>query len=126
MSDTPAPSFRPPAIVEWLYFLIAIFFFIWLFTYFWTSEGGPVLLAVTLIPITFILFTLEELRVGFLYPRLPPTANYAIAALYIGLSLAIAVYMHVEYMEIGTVRAGIWSPVDLAMGAVMVALIMEY
>ena len=126
MSDTPAPSFRPPAIVEWLYFLIAIFFFIWLFTYFWTSEGGPVLLAVTLIPVTFILFTLEELRVGFPYPRLPAAANYAIAALYIGLSLAIAVYMHVEYMEIGTVRAGIWSPVDLAMGAAMAALIMEY
>jgi TRAP transporter 4TM/12TM fusion protein len=34
--------------------------------------------------------------------------------------------MFVEYEDIGTVRAGMWSAPDLAMGTLMVALIMEY
>jgi TRAP transporter 4TM/12TM fusion protein len=125
MTSTEAARPRPRA-VEWLYYATAIFFFVYVFAYYWTSEGGPVLLAVTLVPVTFILFTLDALRVGALYPRLPASANYAIAAVYIALSAAVAVYMHTEYFEIGTVRAGVWSTADLAMGVIMVALVMEY
>jgi TRAP transporter 4TM/12TM fusion protein len=126
MSAAPAPSSRPRVAVEWLYYLTAIFFFAYLFVYYWTSEGGPTLLAITLVPVTFILFTLEALRKGELYPRLPAAANYAIAAVYVGVSIAVAVYMHVEYEQIGTVRAGIWNATDLTMGALMALLIMEY
>jgi len=78
------------------------------------------------VPVTFVLFTLDALRNNEFYPRLPPIANYAIAAVYIAVSLAVAVYMHTEYFEIGTVRAGIWNTADLTMGALMVVLIMEY
>jgi len=59
-----------PRVVEVLYYLTAVFFFVYLFAYFWTSEGGPVLLAITLVPVTFVLFTLDELRKDELYPRL--------------------------------------------------------
>ena len=126
MSETAVPAARPRIAVEWLYYLTAVFFFLYLFVYYWTSEGGPVLLAITLVPVTFILYVLEGLRKNELYPRLPAGANYAIAAAYIAASIAIAVYMHVEYFEIGTVRAGIFSATDLTMGALMVVLIMEY
>ena len=126
MTAPSAPSLRPLVVVEWLYFLIAGFFLAYLMVYYWTAEGGPTLLAITLVPVTFILFTLDELRKNEFYPRLPPAANYLIAAAYIGLSIAVAVYIHVEYIEIGTVRAGIYSTADLAMGAVMTVLIMEY
>jgi TRAP transporter 4TM/12TM fusion protein len=108
------------------YYLAAVFFFAWLFGYYWTSEGGPTLLAITLVPVAFVLFTLDELRKGELYPRLPAAASLAVGAFYVLASIAVAVYMHVEYFEIGTVRAGIWSTTDLAMGALMVVLIMEY
>jgi len=124
MSASAAPRAR--AVVDWLYYLTAVFFFVYLFVYYWTSEGGPTLLAITLVPVTFILYTLEALRQDDLYPRLPAIANCAIAAVYIAISIAVAVYMHVEYFEIGTVRAGVWSKTDLVMGALMVALIMEY
>ena len=77
-------------------------------------------------PVTFVLMTLDDLRKNDLYPRLPPSANYVIAAVYIAVSTAVAVYMVVEYEEIGTVRAGTWSAADLAMGSAMVVLIMEY
>jgi TRAP transporter 4TM/12TM fusion protein len=126
MTTTPAPSPRPRIVVEWLYYLTAIFFFVYLIVYYWTSAGGPVLLAVTLVPVTFILFTLDELRNNQFYPRLPAIANYFIAAVYIGISITVAVYMHTEYFAIGTVRAGIWNTTDMTMGALMALLIMEY
>jgi len=126
MTAAAAPPPRARAITQGLYFLTAVFFFVYLFVYYWTSEGGPTLLAITLVPVTFILFTLDELRKNEFYPRLPAIANYVIATVYVVISIAVAVYMFVEYEEIGTVRAGIWSVPDLTMGALMVVLIMEY
>ncbi len=126
MTDAAAPVTRPRLVVEWLYFATAIFFFVYLFVYYWTSEGGPALLAFALVPVTFVIYTLEALRTNEFYPSLPGAANFAIATVYIAISVAVAIYMVVEYEEIGTVRAGTWNAADLTMGAVMVALIMEY
>lgn len=126
MTETVAPSSRPRIVVESAYYLTAIFFFVYLFVYYWTAEGGPVLLALTLVPVTFILFVLDELRKDVFYPRLPVIVNYGLAAIYIALSIAVALYMHIEYEAIGTVRAGVWSTTDLTMGALMALLIMEY
>ena len=126
MGDTAAPATRPRAVVEWLYWATAVFFIVYLFVYYWTSEGGPTLLAFALVPVTFILYTLESLRKNELYPALPATANYAIAAVYIAISAVVAIYMVVEYEDIGTVRAGTWNATDLTLGAVMVVLVMEY
>jgi TRAP transporter 4TM/12TM fusion protein len=113
-------------VIEWAYYLTAVFFFLYLFVYYWTSEGGPTLLAITLVPVTFILYTLEALRQNEFYPRSPAVVRTFIAVAYIIASIAVAVYMHAEYEAIGTVRAGIWSATDLTMGAVMALLIMEY
>ena len=66
---------RPRFIVECVYYAVAIFFFLYLFFYFWTSEGGPTLLAMTLVPVTFVLFVLNGLRENDFYPGLPPAAN---------------------------------------------------
>ena len=126
MTASVAPAPRARAAIDGLYYLTAVFFFVYLFVYYWTGAGGPVLLAITLVPVTFILFTLDELRKNEFYPRLPALANYVIAAAYIVISIAVAVYMYVEYEAIGTVRAGIWSTADLTMGALMALLIMEY
>jgi TRAP transporter 4TM/12TM fusion protein len=116
----------PRRAAGWLYTLVALFFFAYLLAYYWTSEGGPTLLAIALVPVTFILFTLDEVQRGEFYPRLPAAAGYALAATYVAISVAVALYMFVEYEQIGTVRAGIWSATDLTMGALMALLIMEY
>jgi TRAP transporter 4TM/12TM fusion protein len=126
MTDAAAPAFRPHRAVVRVYFLTAILFFVYLFYYYWTSEGGPVLLAFALVPVTFILFTLEALRNNDFYPRLPAVANYIVATVYIAISIAVGVYMVVEYEAIGTVRAGIWDTTDLTMGTLMIVLVMEY
>jgi TRAP transporter 4TM/12TM fusion protein len=126
MTDAAAPAFRPPRAVVLVFYLTAILFFVYLFVYYWTSEGGPVLLAFALVPVTFILFTLEALRKNEFYPRLPAVANYVIATVYIVTSIAVGLYMVVEYEAIGTVRAGIWDRTDLTMGTLMIVLVMEY
>ncbi len=66
------------------------------------------------------------LRENDLYPGLPPVANYAIAAVYIGCALAVAYYMHTEYYALGTERAGDWNSTDLFMGGLMTVLVLEY
>jgi TRAP transporter 4TM/12TM fusion protein len=108
------------------YYAVALAFFVYLFFYFWTSEGGPTLLAMTLVPVTFVLFILNALRANELYPSLPQRANDAIAVVYVAAAIAVAVYMNNEYYELGTSRAGAYDPSDLVMGGLMAALVMEY
>jgi TRAP transporter 4TM/12TM fusion protein len=117
---------RPHFAVQCVYYTIAISFFVYLFFYFWTSEGGPTLLAMTLVPVTYVLFVLNGLRENDLYPGLPPVANYIIASVYIVLALVVAFYMHTEYYALGTVRVGDWNATDLSVGTVMTALVLEY
>ena len=126
MTDTTAPASRSNRVLAWAYYLTAVFFFFYLFIYYCTGQGGPTLLAFALIPVTFILYTLDGLRKNEFYPLLPPAANYLIAAAYIVISIIVSVYMVVDYDEIGTVRAGFWNATDITMGALMVLLIMEY
>jgi TRAP transporter 4TM/12TM fusion protein len=123
--DTVAQPWSRTAI-DVLYYIVAAFFFIYLFDYFMTGRGGPSQLAVTLVPVTFILFTLDSLRRDDLYPTLSRPLNLLITAVYCGLSVAIAVYMNVEFEEIGTVRAGFWNIPDLLTGGLMAAMVMEY
>ena len=123
---TGSSSTRSRRALDALYYVVAIYFFVHLFFYYWTSLGGPLLLATTLVPVTFILFTLNLLRENDLHPRLPVFANYAIAAFYIAVSIVVAVYMHVENYALGTDRAGMWNGTDMTLGALMAILVMEY
>jgi TRAP transporter 4TM/12TM fusion protein len=120
-SGKPAPAW-----IAALFFVAAFAFLVYLLRYYFTGAGGPTLLAVTLVPVTFILFTLDALKTGGLYPRLGAGSNYAIAAAYVLLSASVSVYFNLEFMEIRTVRLGVWNPADLLFGGVMFLLVMEY
>jgi TRAP transporter 4TM/12TM fusion protein len=123
---SPASTERLRTIVRALYYVVAALFSLYLLNYYFTGEGGPSRLAVALVPVTFILFVLDELRNDGPYPQFGTLTNHLIALVYIALAVASGVYMHIEYFEIETVRAGIYSMADLVMGAIMVLLIMEY
>ena len=125
MSVSEASTPRSRLIVDILYYITAIFFFVYLFAYFWTSEGGPTFLAMTLVPITYILFVLLALREDDLVPSLPATVNYILAAVYVACALGVAGYMHTDY-DLGTVRAGDWNSTDMAVGGLMTLLVLEY
>lgn len=112
--------------INTLFTLFALFFFVYLFHYYITGEGGPTLLAVVLLPIAFILFTLDSLRKNEFYPKLSPSANYIIAFLYMAISLVVLFYIGLEFETIGTVRAGIWNTTDIIIGGFMFILVLEY
>ena len=114
------------SVIRIFFRLSALYFFVYLFRYYLTGVGGPTYLAVILVPVAFILFTLDCLRRKEFYPRLGPAANYAIAGVYIALCLVSILYIGIEFEEIGTVRAGVWSPTDLVVGSFMFLLVMEY
>ena len=124
MTDTI--SKRPPVVLNVLYYAVSISLFLAIFVYYWTGMGGPTLLAMTLIPVVFVMFTLQALRDNDLYPALPPLANYVIAFAYCAFSFYCAYYMNTEYMALGLERAGAWNTTDMIMGGVMTLLIMEY
>jgi TRAP transporter 4TM/12TM fusion protein len=126
MTESDAAQPQPNRVVDILFYAVSAFFFVYLFIYFVTSVGGPSLLASTLVPITFVLFTLSCLREGALYPRLGRAANYVIAGIYCAVAIAISIYMNVEFEEIGTVRAGFWNLPDMVVGGTMAVLVMEY
>jgi len=124
MTDTIAK--RPPVILNALYYTVSISLFLAIFVYYWTGMGGPTLLAMTLIPVVYVMFTLQALRDNDFYPTLPPAANYVIAFAYCAFSFYCAYYMNTEYMALGLERAGAWNTTDMIMGGVMTLLIMEY
>src|SRR5678815_1016749 len=126
MTEPVRPPARHLALLNGLYLAVATLFVVYLLFYFWTGLDGPILLAMTLVPITYILFVLGELRGEGLYPTLPLNANYVIAAVYIVISAVVCWYMHTEYEDLGTVRSGFFNDWDRIIGGAMALLIMEY
>ncbi|MGH8688438.1 MAG: TRAP transporter permease [Burkholderiales bacterium] len=112
--------------LDCLYYAASIAFLAYMLYYYWTGSGGPTLLAMTMIPVTYALFTLQALRKNELYPTLPPLANYLIAGAYCLFSLYCAYYMDTNYMALGEERAGMWNGADLLVGGGMALLVLEY
>jgi TRAP transporter 4TM/12TM fusion protein len=125
MTDTTS-YYRPPLALNCIYYAASVAFFLYMFYYYWTGIGGPTLLAMGMIPVAFVLFTLHSLRTNEFYPKLPPILNYVIAAAYCGFALYCAYYMHTNYMSLGEERSGMWDTQDLVVGGVMTLLIIEY
>jgi len=123
-----AKTLPPPvrAVVDVLYYLTGLGFTAYLVYYYLTGAGGPTTLAALLVPVTFILFTLDALRRGEFYPRLGWLPNGIIALVFIVLAAAVSVYITVEFHAIRTVRAGFWNATDLLLGTIMVVLVLEY
>ncbi len=125
MTDATPPK-RPPFGVEVIYYATSVAFLSYMLYYYWTGIGGPTLLAMGMIPVTFALFTIRSLRENELYPKLPPLANYVIAAVYCAFSLYCAYYMQTNYMALGEERVGMWNTNDMLIGGLMTLLIIEY
>ena len=127
MTDMPPQSqYRPPLVLDCIYYAIAVGFALYMFYYYWTGANGETFLALGAIPITYVLFTLRALRANELYPELPFAANYVIAAAYSLFSIYCSFYMITNYVALGTERLGMWDPSDLIIGGGMTLLIIEY
>ena len=76
-----------------LIFVFALIQFVWLVWYFYTGYGGPQELVARVMSIALILQILFMYQQDYLYKWLPPRANDAIVALYIG----ICVYAFISF-----------------------------
>jgi len=124
MIDHPAK--QHPLAVDAIYYVCAVAYTVYMFYYYWTSAGGPVVLAMTMVPLTFGLFTLRALRDNEFYPKLPMSANYLIAIAYCLFSIYCAWYMTTNYRALGEERNGFYNTQDIITGALMSLLIIEY
>ncbi len=70
------PQHRPPFALDCIYYAASIGFFLYMFYYYWTGDGGPTLLAMAMIPVTFVLFTLQCAAQQRPLSALPQAANY--------------------------------------------------
>ena len=125
MTNT-TPQYQPPLALDVIYYVAAVTFSVYLFYYYWTSTGGPMVLAMTLVPVVYVLFTLHALRQNDFYPNLPISVNYVIAIAYCLFSLYCAYYMNTNYMALGEERNGAYNTKDILIGGLMVLLIIEY
>jgi len=95
--------------------------------YFTTGLGGAMLLAVTLVPIAYVLWVLNSFVVGQMpYPRLGLKLNIVIAALYIAMCVFSTIYLRVEFDALIYDRAGFSNTPDKIVGLMMLGLILEY
>jgi len=85
------------------------------------------LLAITLVPIAYVLWILNSFVAGELpYPRLGLKPNIAIASLYIAMCIFSIIYMRVEYEALIYLRAGFYNTPDKIVGVMMLGLVIEY
>ena len=95
--------------------------------YFTTGLGGTMLLAVTLVPIAYVMWVLNSFVAGELpYPRLGLKLNIAIAAVYIAMCIFSLIYMRVEFDALIYDRAGFFNTPDKIVAVMMLGLVMEY
>jgi TRAP transporter 4TM/12TM fusion protein len=95
--------------------------------YFTTGLGGTMLLAVTLVPMAYIMWVLNFFVSGELpYPRLGLKLNIALAGLYIAMCIFSLIYLRVEFDALIFDRAGFYDFPDKIVGVMMLGLIIEY
>ncbi len=124
MTDHPAQ--RSPFALDAIYYVSAVSYTVYMFYYYWTSAGGPVVLAMTMVPLTFGLFTLQALRNNEFYPKLPRSVNYVIALAFCLFSIYCSYYMNTNYLSLGEERNGFYNTQDIVIGGLMALLIIEY
>lgn len=106
-------------------FAVSIYFFVHLVNYFITGAGGPLQLATRMVPIAIIIFVLNTLQQGNIYPRLGNLLNRILGTAYIGIALTAFIYFEFQFENIFMYRAGSYNQMDILVGTLMFFLIME-
>ena len=109
------------------YLIVTIIYLIFSLHYFTTGLGGTMLLAVTLVPIAYVLWVLNFFVSRQLpYPRLGLKVNIALAAFYIAMCIFSVVYLRMEFDALIYDRAGFFNTPDKIVGIMVLGLVMEY
>jgi TRAP transporter 4TM/12TM fusion protein len=109
------------------YLIVTIVYLIFSLHYFTTGLGGTMLLAVTLVPMAYMLWVLQSFVAGELpYPRLGLVRNFAIAGLYIAMCIFSIIYLRANFDALIYDRAGFFNTPDKIVGLMVLGLVLEY
>jgi len=109
------------------YLIATVVYLLFSLHYFLTGLGGTMLLAVTLVPIAYMMWVLNSFVVRtFPYPRLGLKPNIVIAGVYIAMCIFSMIYMRVEFDALIYDRAGFYNTPDKIVGVMMLGLVIEY
>ena len=108
-----------------LTFVFALIQFVWLVWFFYTGLGGAQELVAHLLSIALILQLLFMYQEGYLYKWLPPIANHALVAAYVGICVYSFIYFYFEFERIAIYAQGSFTRQDYIVGLLMFLLVME-
>jgi TRAP transporter 4TM/12TM fusion protein len=108
-----------------LTFVFALVQFVWLVWFFYTGLGGAQELVAHLLSIALILQLLFMYQQDYLYKWLPPIANHALVAIYLGVCVYAFVYFYFEFERIAIYAQGSFTQHDFVVGLLMFLLVME-
>jgi len=110
---------------ETLWYLGALYLLGRLLQYFLTGVGGPLKLAVELVPLIYALAILRLYTSGRLYPGLPLWANRFLTGVYLGIAVLTYVYFNREYQSLYLLRSGDYTLLDFIVATSFLVLILE-
>ena len=99
-----------------LTFVFALIQIVWLIWFFYTGKGGGQELVAHVLPIALTLQILFMVQADYLYKWLPPAANHAIVALYIGICFYSFGYFYFEFERIAIYAQGSYTQGDFIVG----------
>jgi TRAP transporter 4TM/12TM fusion protein len=109
------------------YLTVTIIYLVFSLHYFITGLGGTILLAVTLVPLAYVLWVLNFFVAGeLMYPRLGLNLNIALGGLYIVMCIVSIIYLRVEFDALIYDRAGFFNTPDKIIGVITLGLVLEY
>jgi TRAP transporter 4TM/12TM fusion protein len=109
------------------YLIATIVYLAFSLHYFTTGLGGTMLLAVTVVPLAYVLWVLNSFVTGVLpYPRLGLKPNIIIAFLYICMCIYCSIYLRVNFDALIYDRAGFYNTADKIVAVMTLGLILEY
>ncbi len=108
-----------------LTFVFALIQVVWLVWFFYTGLGGAQELVARVMSIALILQLLFMYQEDYLYKWLPPIANHALVALYVGICVYSFIYFSFEFERIAIYSQGSYTQQDFVVGLLMFLLVME-
>lgn len=110
---------------ETLWYLGALYLLGRLLQYFLTGSGGPLKLAVELVPLIYALYILQLYTNRRFYPGLPLWANRLLTGVYLGIAGLAYLYFNREYQSLFLLRSGDFTPLDFVVAASFLLLVLE-
>jgi len=106
-------------------FIFCLAYFAGAVFYYLTGYMGAMFWVLALVPLAYIIYVLERLKHGELYPKLGKF-QYVVGIFYIVICMFIAVYLPMNYMNVIYYRAGSYTFLDKTIGSVLLLLMLEY